>query len=327
MATRADILYLSVTVHDQVFGTDIRKLAESVPALDSTTICSHPSSAGTTQITLDPYTTRSTAGDNRDVFGWAVNQSGADGMESTASRKRRIRAGDWVFTMRLGLPAAGTGTGSLTGSFSARVYRVGPSPTFARTILFTTALSTTVASSGLGAATGTCSVTQSVVPEVLLEAGETIAIGYLSNVVQVAGLLGATVAGIATWHTGNQGGVDVSVNPPAIDTITEMLGTATGTSTANANAARVLPVTGAASGSSAVDGKLGAIKGMVAAANGVGAADGRLAAVKGMVGSAAGLGSASGKLAAVKGMVGTVEIGVGGGGTTIIRRMNVIVDD
>ncbi|HEX4843184.1 MAG TPA: hypothetical protein VFV57_05895 [Limnobacter sp.] len=327
MATRADILYLSATDQDQTWGTDVRKLAETAQALNSTTICSHPNSAGTTSITLDPLTTSTTQSDIRDALGWAVNEQGADGMESTSTRKRRIRAGDWVFTMRLGLPTAGTATGTLTGSFSARVYRVGPSPTFTRTLLFTTGDSTTVQSTGLAAATGTCTVTQTGVSEIVLEAGETIHVGFLSKVVQVAGLLGATVAGIATWHIGTQGGVDPSVNPPAIDTITEMVGSATGLGTAAASAAQVKPTVASATGLGTAQGVLGSIASTVGAATGVGVAAGTLAAVKEFAGAAQGVGIADGKMAKVAGFTGTVDIGGGGsGGTTIIAPVFGVFD-
>lgn len=326
MATRADILYLSATDQDQAWGTDVRKLAETAQALNSTTICSHPNSAGTTQITIDPLTTSTTQSDIRDALGWAVNEAGADGMESTANYKRRIRAGDWVFTMRLGLPIAGTTTGTLTGSFSARVYRVGPSPTFTRTILFTTALSTTVQSTGLAAATNTCTVTQAGVAEIVLQAGETIHVGILSNVVQVAGLVGATVAGIATWHVGTQGGVDPSVNPPAIDTITEFTGTSAGSSTAQALAARVLPVQGSAAGMATTSGSLGTIASTVGSSAGIATVAGTLAAVKGFSGSAAGVATAQARMATIKGFVGTAEVGAGGGETIIIAPVFGVFD-
>lgn len=326
MATRADIFYPSTVDQDQTWGTDIRKLLETVPALNSTTICTHANAAGTTQITLDPFTNRSTTGDNRNVFGWAINEAGADGMESTSTRKRRIRSGDWVFTMRLGLPVAGTLTGTLTGSFSARVYRVGPSPTFTLTELFTTALSTTVQSTGLGNATGTCTVTQSSVPEIVLEAGETIHIGYLSNVVQVAGALGATVSGVATWHIGTQGGVDISVNPPAIDTITEMVGTSAGAATVSGVSGKVLPVSGSSSGAATATGTLGAVATTVGSSAGAATVTGTLGSVKGFVGSSAGAATVDGRAATIRGMVGTVEVGAGGETITYIRPIYIFDD-
>lgn len=75
MPTTAQTFYPSATDQDDTWGTDVRKLLETVPALNSTTICTHANAAGTTQITLDPYTNSSTASDVRTNFGWAVNQA------------------------------------------------------------------------------------------------------------------------------------------------------------------------------------------------------------------------------------------------------------
>lgn len=312
MATRANSFFLSDTDQDQSWGTDVRKLTESVGPLLSTTICQHPNAAGTTQITLDPYTSRNTQGDNRDVYGWAINEAGADGMESTSARKRRIKAGNWTFVMRVGLPQAGTLTGTLTATFSARVYRVGPAPTFTRTLLFTTAFSDSVQSTGIsGAVTGTCTAGHTA-PEIVLEAGETIHVGFLSQVVQVAGSLGATVAGNATWHTGTQGGQQIFFNPPDLDTITEMVGAVAGVATVEGLSGSVLPVRGTVTGTGVALANLGAIKGVSGAADGAATVEGKLASIKGMSGDIQGVGAADAKMASVKGMTGTVEVGAGG---------------
>lgn len=176
---------------------DIKKLAENASGATSfTTVTSHGSAAGTTQITLDPYTNRSTTGDIRANAGWAINAQGADGMESLATDKRRIPAGTWTFQMTVSIPQAGTATGTLTVSFIVAVYRV--SAAGARTLLFT-ATSDTLQSTGIsGGVSGNLIATASR-SEIILEAGETIHVGYLSNMVQVAGLAGATVAATATW--------------------------------------------------------------------------------------------------------------------------------
>lgn len=179
---------------------DIKKLVEAAPGGVSTTRTLHANAAGTTQITLDPYSDRNTVGDIRANAGWAINRLGADGMESTASGKRIIPAGAWTFTLNVALPVAGTTTGTLTVSFIAQVFRVSSSG--ARTALFT-ATSNTGQSTGLAAlASTTLTATSAAQPQYTLEADETIHVGFLSNLVQVAGLVGATVAGTATWTVG-----------------------------------------------------------------------------------------------------------------------------
>jgi hypothetical protein len=319
MSTRADIFYPHTGTRDQVYGTDVRKLEVAAQTVVSTTITSHPSAAGTTNITLDPYSTSTTQSDIRNNLGWAVNVLGTGGFDATANLKPRIQAGSWNLQFPCSVPFGGTGIGTLTASFSAIVYRVGVSPSFTRTALFTTAQSSTVASSALAVGTGTCAVTTASQPEIVLEVGETIAVGYLGRVVQVAGIAGAVVAGTATWSTGN-----ALVNPPAIDYITEFVGSATGLGTAAGQMARVLPVVGSAVGSGVAAGALGAVKGTVGAATGLGLADGQLAAVKGIVGVATGLGLAAGQLATVKGMVGTVNIGSGAAAVTVMRPVLIL---
>lgn len=203
MATTAQIFYLSTNAKDFTAAgeVDIRRLVATAVTVDSTTICSHPSAAGTTQITLDPYSTSSTQSDIRTNLGWAINRAGStDAMDSTSSVERIIPAGTWTFTLGLGLPTAGTGTGTLTGSFLVAVYRV--SSTGARTLLFT-ATSGTGGSTGLAVFSGTLTATSASQPQITLLPNETIHVGYLSNVVQVAGVAGATVAGKATWTLGS----------------------------------------------------------------------------------------------------------------------------
>lgn len=180
---------------------DIKKFIEAAPGTNSATIASHPSASGTTQITLDPYSTRSTTGDIRANAGWAINRYGGDGMNSVATAKRYIPAGVWTFTMNVAIPAAGALTGSLTVSNIYQVFRV--SATGARTALFT-ATSNTVASGALGAAnSGLLTANSASQPAYVLEADETIHVGVISNMVQAAGTLGGTRAGVATYTIGS----------------------------------------------------------------------------------------------------------------------------
>jgi len=213
MATIAQTFYPDNQDQDQAWGTDIDKLDESVGALVSTTIASHPNSSGTTQITLDPYTTRSTSGDSTSSYGWAFDESGAEGIGSAANNRRFIPAGTWTFQNRVQIPAGGAVTGSHNVTITYKVYRVAASPSFARTLLFTATSSEQ--GGGLLGSTVTFSTTSASQPEILLEPGETVHVGYLSQDRQVAGLLGATTAGTLTYHTGTEGGVNISVQVPS----------------------------------------------------------------------------------------------------------------
>lgn len=56
---------------------DIRKVVDAAPGAASNTICTHPNAAGTTDITLDPYTNSSTQSDIRANCGWCWNRLGA----------------------------------------------------------------------------------------------------------------------------------------------------------------------------------------------------------------------------------------------------------
>lgn len=201
MGTIAQRFYHSTTAKDFVVAgeVDIKKLLESAPGTDSTTICTHANAAGTTDITIDPYTNNSTASDIRANCGWAINRLSADGMMSTATAKRVIKAGTWTFVTSVAIPAAGTLTGTLTVSNLYNVYRVDSAGT--RTLLFTTTSNTVASATAAGANSGVLTATFSA-SEILLETNETIHVGILSRMVQVAGAVGATVAGVATYTIG-----------------------------------------------------------------------------------------------------------------------------
>lgn len=202
MGTTSQTFFYSTTEQDFTASgeVDIRKLLETAPGSNATTVCTHPNAAGTTSITLDPYTNSSTQSDIRANAGWAVNRGGTDGMQATTAAKRAIPAGVWSFDISAALPIAGTATGTLTLTVSAAVYRV--SSAGARTLLFTTGDSNSIQSTGLATAAGvlTCSSTSQ--PVIVLDQDETIHAGLLSKLVQVAGLLGATVSGVATFTVG-----------------------------------------------------------------------------------------------------------------------------
>ena len=218
MATTAQVFYPSSTDQDQAWGTDVDKLLESVPALLSTTIAQHPNAAGTTDITLDPFTSRSTQGDAATNFGWAFNEAGADGMASVADARRRILAGDWTVRFRIAIPTGGTTIGSHNVTMIVKLYRVATGG--GTRTLIATLTSAEEGGSAFGVTTTTIEVTASVA-EIILEAGETLHVGIISRNRQAAGLFGATTAGNITWHVGTQGGVTtmVTVTSPGVRTL------------------------------------------------------------------------------------------------------------
>ncbi len=218
MGTTAQIFYMSTAEQDFTAAgeVDIRAFRTTVQAANSTTICAHANSAGTTQITLDPYTNRNTVGDIRANAGWAIDRLGSDGMDSLANNRRRIAAGTWNFALTAAIPQAGTATGSLTLSIIIGIYRV--SSAGARTLITSATGPTTINSTGLtvGGTTGTVGGNITV-PEIILEPNESIHVGIISNMVQVAGLLGATVAGTATYTVGNL--ANMTVTSPGVRTL------------------------------------------------------------------------------------------------------------
>lgn len=213
-------------VHDGGWGTDIREVVENGgEAGGDTSIAAHPNAAGTTSITVDPYTTRSTQNDDRTNFGWAWNHDAASpaSMASTSTAKRRIPSGAWRFQHTVGFPAPGLlGSHNLTCSY--RVYRVGASPGFARTTLFTVV--SAEQAGGVGAGDVAFDTTSGSQAEILLEAGESLHIGILSTNRQVAGTLGGTAAGNMIYRASSATPFTVTVPTPGIRT--KYLSTITG---------------------------------------------------------------------------------------------------
>jgi hypothetical protein len=216
--TTATDFYLSPTANDQTFGTDVRKLTETSPATDNTTICAHPSAAGTTVITVDPYSSRSTTGDATTLFGWAFNNGGADGLGSTSTVKRRIPASHWNFNGTLTLPAPAA-LGSITAFVAMYVYRVATGGG-ARTLLgggTGTAVSNTATNSGIAAASTVIGMYVDL-PEIVVQPGETLMVSFTMSSTQVGTpAVGTTVANNIIFVVGggtNFGHINLAGGPP-----------------------------------------------------------------------------------------------------------------
>lgn len=300
-----------------LWGTDVRALRTSADATaDTTSICDHGTASS--RRTVDPFSTSSADG-TENAFGFAIDPgTGAAGMGSNATQKRRMLAGNHVATLRLSNSATLGGSGTVH-MFAFRVGNAGSGRT--RTQLGTS--DTAVSFGALGAiSTVTCTLA---LPEVVFDNDETIQYSF-----EITGPGQAVTGATSTFRTGTDGGVAIKLDFPELRTIVEMTGNvAAGAVSAAAITGKVLPVLGnVAAGAVSASGVLGAIKqttGNVAA--GAVSASASMAAVKAATGNvAAGAVSASAALASVKGMTGAVTIGGGGGGTTVITPLFVFDD-
>lgn len=214
MPTTAQTFYQVPAAKDFVVSgeSNIRSLTSVVGTADTTTVTQHPNAAGTTSITISPYTSRSTQGDVSATLGWAILKGGADGVGSTATANRLIAAGTWSFAMYVSAPMPGAVTGTLAVTYTANIYRISASNV--ASLLFSVVSSTQTFGITAGAVGMPITSSQ---PEYLLLSGESISVGYVISCTQVAGALGATVAGNLTWTFGDTS-ASVGVPPPGIRT-------------------------------------------------------------------------------------------------------------
>ncbi len=200
------------------------------------------------------------------------------------------------------LPSPAT-LGSLALRNRYYVYRVGPAPAYTRTLLFSW-LSNTANGPVLGGAVDFDSLSSSQ-PEVLLEEDETIMVGVYSILEQSSGVLGATVAGNATYRMSS--GTEpwqLIVPPPGIETVAPTQGSGAGSAAANALAASAKGTRGASQGATVAAGGLQATAGLVGSAAGTSTPQGALAGAAGIVGAGSGSAVAQGVLAGAAAMVG-----------------------
>ncbi len=182
MTTTASRFYPHSTDWDGTDPTsgDVRTLATSLPAQDTGSSCDFGTS-GSKTITVDPYTAGRTTTGLDSSFGWAVNLTGTDGMDSTADAKRRIPSGTWSFQGTV----ASNAVSAAACTVGINVYRVAAAPSTTRTLLFSDSVSAgTVVVAGTSWSKTTASQS-----EVILEAGETIQVTFtLTCTGQVGGL-------------------------------------------------------------------------------------------------------------------------------------------
>ena len=200
MATIENRFYLSEPVSDVPGGSDVRSLTEASVTTPNTSIARHPNSGGTTSITYDPFTTRTTQGDQRSSYGWAINKAL---MDSKSDAKRIILAGNWQYVASF-TNGGSNSLGSSSCYLTAQVFRVSSGGT--RTLMFSFNNTGAISNGLLGASASGSAGSTVAQPEFILEAGETIHFGLQNVHTQNAGILGGTVQpdnnlnlGIGTW--------------------------------------------------------------------------------------------------------------------------------
>lgn len=176
MGTAARVFYPANTAWDGTGGTGVLKLLDAgTNSQDTTTKVAFGTSTTLRTIVAKPYTSNSTSGTTGEQnFGWAVNVSSADGMQSTAppaGHERVILAGSWSFTVPMYATLPQTGLSGDQTTLTAVIYRVGSSGT--RTELGRGSSSATTVT-GVTAGTPT-NITWSVtLGQVTFAAGETV---------------------------------------------------------------------------------------------------------------------------------------------------------
>jgi hypothetical protein len=306
-----DAFYFPIAANagSSLWGTDVRKLLSAADATaDATTITDHGTGGAVTR-TVDPYST-STADSDQTLFGWAIAPSD---MGSVTGANRFFPAGNHVLTMRMGHSGATGATGTLT----MYAYRVGPSPTFTRTLLGSNTASVALPIAA-GEVTATLTLT---LAEVVFAADETIQYALEFNVAGIT-ITGRTV----TFFTGTQTSVAARLNTPTLGVLADTTGSASGSATVTAVSGKVLGTAGTSAGAGVVAGVMSSTAATTGSAAGVATVAGQGSSVAGTTGTAAGVATVAGQTSIVLGTVGTVEIG-GGVGEPVVKRPIYLFDD
>lgn len=134
MGTAARVFYPANTAWDGTGGAVVKKLLDAgTNSQDTTTKVVFGTNTTLRTIIVQPYTSNSTSGTTGEQnFGWAVNVSSADGMQSTAppvGHERVILAGSWSFAVPMYAALTQTGLSGDQTTLTAVIYRVSSSGT------------------------------------------------------------------------------------------------------------------------------------------------------------------------------------------------------
>ena len=287
-----------------LWGSDVRQLLDASDAINSAdTKTDHGTGTGQSVRTLDPYTT--TVGDGTEAnYGWAVTPSD---MNSVSGALRFFPAGNHILSIRTASNQAMT---SAQATYTMYIYRVGPSPTFTRTLI----ASASGAAFNYGAIANTYRTETVTVacPEIVLEAGETIQYSVEQSCAGVA-----VVGRINTHDTGTQGGNAIQIITPGLKTLAQTDGSSSGIGTASGVTQKIVNTVGSSTGNTGTATGVGASTwSTTGSAAGSGVASGVGNSTAATTGSAAGSATTTGVMGKILATVGTCEVGGGGGGTT-----------
>ncbi|MFA6204211.1 MAG: hypothetical protein WC710_13625 [Gallionella sp.] len=328
LSTAAVLYPVNSTTVDTGTGIDIRLLdSAEAGANDDTQTATATHTQDGVERTFDPATAGVTNTNNANTtlfkMGWALRLT--EDMTPTDDTNCNAMLTSGTLTVNLSATINQSGgtylTGSYTPEWKASLWRYDP-----------TANTGTLIASGTGTGTPTWNYTPATGD---LGTFKTVAISIAvpSNIeflqgeillLQV-GLSTFTIPnptlGTATWtYTLRVDNSSTNVTwaaDQAIAAICGMVGSSSGAATALGVSSIVLPTVGVSAGIATVLGVLAADAVMIGTAAGIATVSGALGAVAGMIGTAAGTSLAEAALAAVVPTVGTVDIGGGGGGTTI----------
>jgi hypothetical protein len=236
VSTTAQKFYLDSAATDVTGGTTVKKLSEATPATNSTTTNTWTTTTAATE-THVPLTASSTASDTSSSNEWVLNNGGTDGLGSISAAERWFKPGVWSFSMSYTLNAPAL-LATIACTVTARVYRV--SSAGVRTILFT-------AASANFAATAVVTWSSTTQPEIVLGAGESLAIGYTPLSAATANAVNTITNTVLTLSLGASS--FVTVPGPGVRTLSRGDFLAAGQGVESAGVSRVLGAAYTATGS------------------------------------------------------------------------------
>lgn len=213
--TTAQTFFGTINVPDQTFtgSNKVEALAEAAPGTANTTTTMTWSSTTASTETVIPLTATTTASDTSNNNGFAFNNTGTDGLNSTSSQLRIVPAGTWTFsgTLTFNAPAL---LATISATPTVKVYRVATSGGV-RSLLFSQAGAAVTATA---AGAKAFAITASGQSQIILQPGEVIWIGFTVNSAATANVLNQVTNTVLNFTIGTTGGAEVVVPSPGIRT-------------------------------------------------------------------------------------------------------------